>query len=111
MTVESGVGRGPRATVVEDAKPPALDDIHYGEFFIGGEWRRPSSSDRIDVVSPRTEQVIASAAAAVEEDIDAAWMWARAALTSGPWTRVTLDYRSLVLWSLSAEFERRKVEI
>jgi acyl-CoA reductase-like NAD-dependent aldehyde dehydrogenase len=111
MTVESGTGSGTRATVVEDAKPPALDEIHYGEFFIGGEWRRPSSSDRIDVVSPRTEQVIASVAAAVEEDIDAAVSAARVALTSGPWTRFTLEDRIRVLGNLSAEFERRKAEI
>jgi hypothetical protein len=34
MTVESGTGSGTRATVVEDAKPPTLDEIHYGDSFV-----------------------------------------------------------------------------
>jgi hypothetical protein len=43
MTVGSDHGSGIKATDVEDAKPPALDETHHGEFFIGGEWRKPET--------------------------------------------------------------------
>jgi acyl-CoA reductase-like NAD-dependent aldehyde dehydrogenase len=45
--------------------------------FIGGRWVVPSSSSRISVVSPSSEETIGSVPAAVEADIDAAVAAAR----------------------------------
>ncbi len=88
-----------------------LDDTHHDRLFIGGEWRSPAGSERIEVISPATEETIASVAAGSEDDIDAAVRAARSALESGPWPEYTVGERIELLRHLSGEFERRKEEI
>jgi aldehyde dehydrogenase (NAD+) len=65
--------------------------------FIGGEWTTPASDERIDVISPVTEEVIASVPAGTREDIDRAVAAAHRALTSGPWPSMTLEDRIGIL--------------
>ena len=48
-------------------------------FFIGGEWVAPATGGRIEIVSPVTEEVIASVPAGSREDIDHAVAAARRA--------------------------------
>ena len=69
----------------------------HDSFFIGGEWVPPASHERLDLVSPWTEQVIASVPAGAREDIDRAVGAAQAALVSGPWPAMTLDDRIAIL--------------
>jgi len=61
----------------------------FDRFFIGGEWVKPSSSETFTVVSPFTEEVLGSAPAAQEADIDAAVAAARDAFDNGPWARMS----------------------
>lgn len=65
--------------------------------FIGGEWMTPASDERIDVISPVTEEVIASVPAGTREDIDRAVAAAHRALTSGPWPSMSLEDRIGIL--------------
>ncbi len=69
----------------------------HSQLFIGGEWVAPSSQGRIEVISPWTEQVIASVPSAAKEDVDRAVAAARAALKSGPWAEMTLDERIAIV--------------
>src|SRR3546814_15910336 len=41
---------------------------HADKFFIGGEWVSPSTSSKIDVINPATEEVFLTVAAAHEAD-------------------------------------------
>ena len=41
----------------------------HGKFLIGGEWATPRSDDRISVVSPYTEEEIATVPAAGHADL------------------------------------------
>jgi acyl-CoA reductase-like NAD-dependent aldehyde dehydrogenase len=61
----------------------------YDRIFVGGHWRDATGGDRIDVVSPHTQDVIAHAAAGSGHDVDAAVLAARAAFDNGPWPRLT----------------------
>jgi aldehyde dehydrogenase (NAD+) len=61
----------------------------YQKLFIGGEWVTPASSDTIEVISPVTEEVIATVPAASEGDVDAAVAAAREAFDHGPWPRLS----------------------
>ena len=61
----------------------------FDRFFIGGEWVKPSSSETFTVVSPYTEEVLGTAPAAQEADIDAAVAAARDAVENGPWARMS----------------------
>jgi aldehyde dehydrogenase (NAD+) len=69
----------------------------HDTMFIGGQWVPPATHDRINVVSPRSEKVIASVPSGSREDVDRAVAAARQALETGPWPAMTLDGRMSVL--------------
>ncbi len=69
--------------------------------FIDGEWAAPASSDTIQVVSPHSEQVIATVPEGTTADIDAAVAAARRAFDSGPWPRMSPEERIEVVQNFS----------
>lgn len=69
----------------------------YDALYINGEWKRPSGSDRISVVSPFTEAIIGTAPAASKEDVDRAVAAARNAFDGGPWPAMMPHERAQVL--------------
>ena len=64
------------------------------QLFIDGKWVSPSSSARIEVITPATEQLFASVAAAQDADIARAVDAARRAFDHGPWPRMTHSERA-----------------
>ena len=69
--------------------------------FIDGGWVQPATDERIEVVSPTTEGVIATVPAASKGDINRAVTAARHAFDYGPWPRMTLNERIAVLKTVS----------
>jgi aldehyde dehydrogenase (NAD+) len=65
----------------------------HATVFIGGDWVVPATQERIEVVSPVTEEVIASVPSCSREDIDRAVSAARRALEIGRWPAMALDER------------------
>jgi aldehyde dehydrogenase (NAD+) len=65
--------------------------------YIGGVWAEPAGSERIDVVSPATEEVIAQVPEGNVADIDRAVQAARDAFDHGAWPRAALAERAQVL--------------
>src|SRR5262245_45985492 len=88
------------------AEVPSFDKL-----FIGGEWVDPATSDRFDVVSPFTEQVIASAPAASPTDIDRAVAAARLAFDEGPWPRMPAAERADAMQRLFDLFTERSNDL
>jgi aldehyde dehydrogenase (NAD+) len=70
-------------------------------FFIDGDWAAPATGDTIQVVSPHTEQVIATVPEGSNADIDAAVAAARRAFDSGPWPRMSPEERIEVVQNFS----------
>ncbi len=66
-------------------------------FIIGGEDIAPATDSRMEVVSPLSEEVIATVPAASRQDIDRAVAAARRALHSGPWPKMGLEERLAIL--------------
>ncbi|WP_442928537.1 aldehyde dehydrogenase [Mycobacterium sp. JS623] len=56
---------------------------------IGGNWARPSTDRRIEVISPHSEEPVAQVAAAGTADVDTAVEAARVAFDTGSWSRQT----------------------
>ena len=79
--------------------------------YIGGEWVAPESSAVIEVVSPVSEQVIATVPSASAADIDRAVAAARTAFDDGPWPRMELSERIAVLQRLRDALEARQDEL
>jgi betaine-aldehyde dehydrogenase len=63
-------------------------EVHE-RLFVGGEWVQPSSDRTIEVISPHTEEVIATVPEALEADVDRAVAAARAAFDESPWAEMT----------------------
>jgi betaine-aldehyde dehydrogenase len=69
----------------------------YDQLYIGGRWADPAGTDRIEVISPISEQVVARVPDATVADIDAAVAAARTAFDDGPWPRLAVSERIAVL--------------
>ena len=61
--------------------------MHQDQLFIGGNWAKPSTDRRIEVISPHSEEPVAQVAAAGTADVDTAVEAARVAFDTGPWSR------------------------
>ena len=72
----------------------AMDVVtSHNELYIGGEWVTPVGDEHIEVVSPVSEEVIATVPSGSQEDVDRAVAAARRALTFGAWPAMTVDER------------------
>jgi aldehyde dehydrogenase (NAD+) len=83
----------------------------FDRLFIGGSWVAPATDELIDVVSPITEEVIATVPAAAPADMDAAVAAARRAFDEGPWPRMTPEERAAALRRVGEEVGRRIPEM
>lgn len=79
--------------------------------FVGGEWIAPQSAQRIEVISPFSEQVIATVPRASRKDVDAAVAAARKAFDTGPWPRMSVEERIQAVGRLRDVFDRRKEDM
>jgi aldehyde dehydrogenase (NAD+) len=84
---------------------------HPDRFFIGGEWVRPSSDAKIDVIMASTEEVFISVAEAQKADVDRAVAAARKAFDHGPWRKMTPAERGKYVRKLGAKIEERAAEV
>jgi aldehyde dehydrogenase (NAD+) len=70
-------------------KGASMRSLSYHELFIAGRWQAPSTSQRISVISPHTEEQIGETPQATAEDVDKAVSAAREAFDNGPWPRLS----------------------
>lgn len=78
----------------------------YDQLFIGGRWRTPSSPERLQVISPHSEEPIAEVPAGSADDVDAAVRAARHAFDEGPWPRLQPQQRMRKIEELAAVYGR-----
>jgi betaine-aldehyde dehydrogenase len=72
----------------------------FDRLFINGEWTAPTTDATFSVISPVTEQVIATTPEAREGDVDRAVEAARRAFDEGPWPRMAIEERAEILMRL-----------
>ena len=75
----------------------------YDRLYIGGDWVAPEGTDTIGIVSPVTEEVIATVPDGTEADIDKAVAAARIAFDRGPWPRMAPAERGEILRKAAAQ--------
>jgi betaine-aldehyde dehydrogenase len=85
--------------------------ITYDKLYIGGQWVAPSSSAKIDVISPHTEEVIGRTPEAKEADIDRAVAAAREAFDNGSWQWTPPNERADLLEKLAAALTARSDQL
>jgi aldehyde dehydrogenase (NAD+) len=84
---------------------------HADQFFIGGEWVKPSSDAVIDVTDSTSEQLFFSVAEAKEPDMARAVAAARQAFDEGPWPRLSHEQRADYLRAIATELEGRTEDL
>lgn len=75
--------------------------------FIGGQWVKPSTDAKIQIIAPATEEVGFTVAEAVEADVDAAVTAARKAFDDGPWPQMTHAERAGYLHAIAKKLRER----
>jgi aldehyde dehydrogenase (NAD+) len=78
----------PNAAQALDLEVPGLDEL-----FVAGEWTRSKGSETVAVVSPSTEEILATVPEPSLADCDAAVAAAREAYDSGPWPHMPVSER------------------
>lgn len=86
------------------------DTHHIDRLMIAGEWVAPTSTDRIDVVSPYTEKIVGSIPAPTVAEADSAVSAARSAFETGPWPRMKPEERGAAITRLADELWDRREE-
>lgn len=71
------------------------------KLLIGGEWVEPASGQFFPTLNPANGESLSQVALAGIEDVDRAVHAAREAFESGPWSKMTGEDRSLLLWKLA----------
>jgi acyl-CoA reductase-like NAD-dependent aldehyde dehydrogenase len=82
-------------------------DISREALFIDGGWARPSDGGLIEVVSPSTEETIATAGLAGPADVERAVTAARQAFDSGPWPQTSVVERARILSQMADAIDAR----
>src|SRR6188474_632676 len=80
-------------------------------FFIDGGWAAPATDQVLEVVSPHSEQVVATVPEGTAADIDAAVSAARHAFDHGPWPRMTPAERIDVVQAFSMLYAGKLAEM
>ena len=88
-----------------------IDIKHLDKLYIGGRWVEPSSGDKIEVVSPVTEEVIFRVAEAKEADMDRAVAAARAAFDASDWPWLPHAERAQWMLKLGEALKARNTEL
>ena len=91
--------------------PQGVNTAHPDKLYIGGQWVPPHSGRMLEMVSPNTEQVVATCAEADEADMDAAVAAARAAFDNGPWPTTPPAERIAAFRRMIARLEARVPEL
>ena len=91
--------------------PHGVKIAHPDKLYIGGQWVPAHSGRLLELVSPNTEQVVATCAEADEADMDAAVAAARAAFDCGPWPTTPPAERVAAFRRMVAHLEGRVPEL
>lgn len=83
----------------------------YKELYIGGHWAAPSSEQRVDVISPHSEETVGSAPAGTPGDIDRAVAAARQAFDEGPWPQLDPAERLAAVQRITDAYNARQAEL
>src|SRR3954452_17941623 len=79
-------------------------------FYIGGRWVQPHGSERLQIISPSTGEIIGSVPAGTAKDIDDAVTAARHAFDASSWPTLTPMERAQYLRRAAALFAEQREE-
>jgi betaine-aldehyde dehydrogenase len=90
---------------------PMIRIRHADRFFIEGEWTKPSTTAKLELISPNSEECFMVVADGREADIDRAVSAARRAFDNGPWPLLSHNDRARKLRDLASKLRNRLEEL
>jgi aldehyde dehydrogenase (NAD+) len=96
------------ASTARRVKPPKIKDQRL---FVGGKWVDSRSGKSFPTINPATGETICQVAEANPADVDLAVKSARAALESGPWSRMDAADRGRLLFKLADLIDKHADEL
>ncbi len=91
--------------------PQGVEIRNPEKLYIDGAWVESSGTERFELVSPNSEEVIGIVAAASNADMDRAVAAARAAFDTGPWPQLPPAQRGALVLRWAEELEKRLDEL
>src|SRR5213593_3639428 len=82
----------------------------YPNLYIDGEWQQPDSTERLDVVSPRSGERVGFVPKASTQDVDRAVAAARRAFDGGDWQSRSVEERAECCERLASLIAERQPE-
>src|SRR3954447_1210622 len=79
----------------------------HDKLYIGGVWTDPATKDRIEVISPHTEEVVGSVPEASVADVDKAVAIARETFDAGDWSAAPVEDRIAAVQRFSDAYAMR----
>jgi betaine-aldehyde dehydrogenase len=83
----------------------------HDKLYIGGEWVAPATGDRIEVISPHTEEVIARVPEGSVADVDKAVASARTSFDGGEWSAAPVEERIAAVERFSNAYAARLADL
>ncbi|HEX3801714.1 MAG TPA: aldehyde dehydrogenase [Solirubrobacteraceae bacterium] len=83
----------------------------FDRLFVGGAWHEPSSDEKIENVSPSTEEPLGTVPAAQQPDVDLAVAGAAAAFEDRRWSGLSREARAQALLRVADEIDSRATEM
>jgi aldehyde dehydrogenase (NAD+) len=83
----------------------------HDKLYIGGEWVAPAGDDLIEVISPHTEEIIATVPDGSPADIDRAVAAARQAFDHGDWSRMAPAERLAIVENFANIYAARMMDM
>ena len=90
---------------------PMIRIRHPDRVFIDGEWIKPSTTAKLELISPNSEECFMLVAEGREADIDRAVAAARRAFDHGPWPHLSHDERAVKIRALASKLRGRLDEL
>ncbi|PTU30916.1 aldehyde dehydrogenase [Stenotrophobium rhamnosiphilum] len=88
-----------------------MSNYSRNEFFIGGEWVKPSSSRRFEIINATTEESLGSVPEAVQADVDRAVAAARHAFDKSGWATSSVAERAATMGRFAEALTKRADQI
>jgi len=85
----------------------AIQIKYPDRLYIGGEWIQPSSAARLRLVNPADEEIFFEVAESQPGDVEAAVAAARNAFDHGPWPRMAVTERAVLLRKMAEALDLR----
>lgn len=104
MEIFETMDYGPAPESAEEATAWLERHERHFELFIGGKFQKATANERFDTLNPATQEVLASAAQAGAQDVDAAVAAAKGAFTK--WSALTGHARARYLYAIARQLQK-----